>query len=130
LDHLQRLAYLSGVDSATAELTSLAVKIVDMTRRDSFGVIAISHVNNDGATKYAKSVEEEAIIVIEMSRDKMAEDPEERDTTYLDITKNRPFARTGAAGCLVYDQDTTIVAEKVKEEPVEAQKQVNREIGF
>lgn len=117
LDHLQRLAYLEGVESATSALTSLAVKIVDMTRVESFGVIAISHVNEDGATKYAKAVEEEAIVVVEMSRDKKAEDPDERDTTYLDVTKNRPFALTGFAGCLEYDHETTVVREKVKEEP-------------
>lgn len=117
LDHLQRLAYLSGVENATSGLTSLAVNIVDMTRKDAFGVIAISHVNDDGATKYAKAVEEEAIIVIEMSRDKKAEDPDERDTTYLDITKNRPFALTGSAGCLEYDHTVTTVREKVKHEP-------------
>ena len=116
LDHLQRLAYLGGVDNATAGLTSLAVKIVDMTRTDAFSVIAISHVNNDGATKYARAVEEEAIVVLELSRDPKAEDPGERDTTYISVMKNRPFALTGDAGCLEYDHKTTMVKEKVKGE--------------
>jgi 5S rRNA maturation endonuclease (ribonuclease M5)/KaiC/GvpD/RAD55 family RecA-like ATPase len=129
LDHLQRLAYLEGVETATSALTALAVKIVDMTRDDPFGVIAISHVNEDGATKYAKAVEEEAIVVVEMSRDKKAEDPDERDTTYLDVTKNRPFALTGFAGCLEYDHDSTMVREKIKHEP-QTQVQTNREIPF
>jgi twinkle protein len=116
LDHLQRLAYLGGVDNATAGLTSLAVKIVDMTRTDAFSVIAISHVNNDGATKYAKAVEEEAIVVLELSRDPKAEDADERDTTYISVMKNRPFALTGDAGFLEYDHKTTMVREKVKRE--------------
>ena len=111
LDHLQRLAYLSGVENATSGLTSLAVKIVDMTRKDAFSVIAISHVNNDGATKYAKAVEEEAIVVIELSRDGNSEDPSERDTTHIVVTKNRPFALLGDAGCLKYDHETTMVSE-------------------
>jgi len=131
LDHLQRLAYLSGVDNATSGLTYLAVKIVDMTRRDSFSVIAISHVNSDGATKYAKAVEEEAIVVIEMSRNSKAEDPDERDTTYLDVTKNRPFALTGSAGCLEYDHETTMVREKIGPvEPVFDNTKTGKEIGF
>jgi len=129
LDHLQRLAYLEGVENATSGLTSLAVKIVDMTRVDPFGVIAISHVNDDGATKYAKAVEEEAIVVIEMSRDRKADDPDERDTTYLDVTKNRPFGLTGSAGCLEYDHDTTIVKEKVKHEP-QTNFKTNGEVSF
>ena len=115
LDHLQRLAYLSGVENATSGLTSLAVKIVDMTRKDAFSVIAISHVNNDGATKYAKAVEEEAIVVLELSRDGKSEDPNERDTTYIEVTKNRPFALLGDGGCLTYDHDTTTVSEKNSE---------------
>ena len=118
LDHLQRLAYLSGVETATSSLTSFAVKVVDMTRKDPFGVIAISHVNNDGATKYAKAVEEEAIMVIELSRDGKNEDPSERDTTYIDVTKNRPFALLGEAGCLSYDHKTTMVQEKIDLTPV------------
>ena len=113
LDHLQRLAYLSGVETATSSLTSFAVKVVDMTRKDPFGVIAISHVNNDGATKYAKAVEEEAIMVMELSRDSKSEDVAERDTTHIDVTKNRPFALLGDAGCLTYDHETTMVSEKV-----------------
>ena len=112
LDHLQRLAYLAGVENATSGLTSLAVKIVDMTRKDAFSVIAISHVNNDGATKYAKAVEEEAIVVLELQRDGNSEDPAERDTTHIVVTKNRPFALLGDAGCLEYDHNTTMVSEK------------------
>jgi replicative DNA helicase len=117
LDHLQRIVYLAGVDNATTALTELAVKVVDMTRKDSWGLIAISHVNSDGATKYAKAVEEEAIVVLQLERDKDAADPEERDTTYITVTKNRPFAALGDGGKLKYDADTTTVEEKVIHEP-------------
>jgi len=130
LDHLQRLAYLSGTDGATNELTRLAVQLVDMTKSKNFGVVAISHVNADGDTKYAKSVEEEAIMVLELSRDKKAEDPEERDTTYIEVTKNRPFASLGDGGQLQYDQDTTMVSEKTEEIPVFDSGDVAEGIGF
>ena len=111
IDHLQRLAYLSGVDGATSALTELGVKLVELAKRRNVGIIAISHVNNDGQTKYAKSIEEEAIILLELQRDKLTEDVDEKNTTYLTVTKNRPFATTGPAGMLRYDIDTTMVQE-------------------
>jgi len=111
VDHLQRLAYLSGVDGATAALTELGVKLVELAKRRNVGIIAISHVNNDGQTKYAKSIEEEAIVLLELQRDKLAEDADEKNTTHLTVTKNRPFATTGPAGMLRYDIDTTMVQE-------------------
>lgn len=117
LDHLQRLAYLSGVDNATSSLTELAVKLVDMTKKENFGLIAISHVSPDGHTKYAKSLEEEAIIVLELERDKDSDDPDERDTTKITVTKNRPFSLLGYAGAMHYDQATTTVSEKIFCEP-------------
>jgi hypothetical protein len=111
IDHFQRLAYLSGVDGATSALTELGVKLVELAKRRNVGIIGISHVNNDGATKYAKSIEEEAIILLELQRDKLTEDVDEKNTTYLTVTKNRPFATTGPAGMLRYDIDTTMVQE-------------------
>lgn len=112
IDHLQRLAYLSGTDAATVNLTSLGVKLTELAKRKNVGIIAISHVNEEGHTKYAKSIEEEAIVLIELERDRFAEDMEERNTAYLTITKNRPFGSTGAAGALTYDPTTTILTEK------------------
>lgn len=111
IDHLQRLAYLSGVEGATSALTELGVKLVELSKRRNVGIICISHVNNDGHTKYAKSVEEEAIVLLELQRDKLAEDQDEKNTTHLTVTKNRPFATTGPAGMLRYDVDTTMVSE-------------------
>ena len=118
IDHFQRLAYLSGVDGATASLTELGVKLVELSKRRNVGIIGISHVNNDGHTKYAKSIEEEAIVLLELERDKTTEDIDEKNTTYLTVTKNRPFATTGPAGMLRYDVDTTMVQEyKGPQEP-------------
>lgn len=113
IDHLQRLAYLMGTDGATASLTELGVKLTELAKRRNVGIICISHVNSEGKTKYASSIEEEAIVMIEMSRDKKSEDTQERNTTYLEITKNRPYALTGPAGMLTYDVETDMVTERL-----------------
>ena len=111
IDHFQRLAYLGGVDGATSALTELGVKLVELSKRRNVGIIGISHVNETGHTKYAKAIEEEAIVLLELQRDKLSEDPDEKNTTHMTVTKNRPFATTGPAGMLRYDVDTTMVQE-------------------
>lgn len=130
IDHLQRLAYLSGTDNATANLTSLGVKLTELAKRKNVGIIAISHVNEDGATKYAKAIEEEAIVIIELERDRFAEDMDERNTSYLTITKNRPFGSTGSAGALSYDPDTTILKEKEGPKEPNVLRSNNNDIPF
>lgn len=119
IDHLQRLAYLTGVADATSGLTELGVRLVEFAKRKNIGIICISHVNSDGRTKYASAIEEEAIVILELSRDKDAEDAEERNTVQISQSKNRPFALTGAAGRLRYDPSTTIVEEPLEDKDSE-----------
>ena len=113
IDHVQRLAYLSntGVDGATSTLTTLGSRMAQLAKELNIGVIFISQVNDDGRTKYAASLEEEAIICIKLDRDTESEDEVERNTTNLIVDKNRPFAKLGNAGSLYYDPETTILRE-------------------
>jgi replicative DNA helicase len=113
IDHVQRLAYLSntGVDGATSTLTTLGSRMAQLAKELNIGVIFISQVNDDGRTKYAASLEEEAIICIKLERDVESEDEILQNTTSFFIDKNRPFAKLGNAGSLYYDPETTILTE-------------------
>jgi hypothetical protein len=112
LDHVQRLAYMAGVEEATKNLTTFAVKVEDMCREFNIGFNAISHLNNEGAAKYAKSLEESCIIAVDLTRDKESEDVVEQNTMRLSIPgKNRPWAKLGEAGKLFYNQDSTLLEE-------------------
>ena len=113
IDHVQRLAYLSqgGADGATSLLTAVGSRMAQLAKELDIGVIFISQVNDDGRTKYAGSLEEEAIICIKLERDVDSEDEDERNTTTFVVDKNRPFSRLGKAGSIYYDPDTTILAE-------------------
>ena len=113
IDHVQRLAYLSnaGVEGATSTLTTLGARMAQLAKELNIGVIFISQVNDDGRTKYAASLEEEAIVCIKLQRDTEAEDESERNTTYFIVDKNRPFAKLGKAGSVYYDPETTILEE-------------------
>jgi twinkle protein len=113
IDHVQRLAYLSdaGVDGATSTLTSIGAQMAQLAKELNIGVIFISQVNDDGRTKYAGALEEEAIICIQISRDVDSEDEVEQNTTNFKVDKNRPFAKLGDAGSLYYDSETTVLRE-------------------
>lgn len=113
VDHVQRLAYLSntGVDGATSTLTALGSQMAQLAKELNIGVVFISQVNEDGRTKYAAALEEEAIICIKISRDVESEDVMEQNTTHFYVDKNRPFAKLGDAGTIYYDPETTILRE-------------------
>jgi len=113
VDHVQRLAYLSqtGVDGATSTLTTLGSRMAQLAKELNIGVIFISQVNDDGRTKYAASLEEEAIICIKIERDVESEDEILQNTTEFVVDKNRPFAKLGKAGSVYYDPQTTILTE-------------------
>jgi twinkle protein len=115
IDHVQRLAYLSatGVDGATSTLTTLGSRMAQLAKELNIGVIFISQVNEDGRTKYAAALEEEAIICMKLERDTESEDEIEQNTTNIILDKNRPFAKLGKAGSLFYDRETTILRESV-----------------
>lgn len=111
IDHIQRLVYKGGIENATSNLTKIASNMAELAKELNIGIIAISHLNEEGHTKYAKSLEEEAIICIKIDRDKDAEDEREKNTTEFYIEKNRPFSRLGPAGKVFYDPETTLLEE-------------------
>jgi hypothetical protein len=77
----------------------------------NIGVIFISQVNDDGRTKYAAALEEEAIICVLLERDGDSEDEIEKNTTRFKFDKNRCFSKLGDAGAVYYDPDSTILVE-------------------
>ena len=115
IDHVQRLAYLSssGVDSATSTLTTLGSRAAQLAKELNIGVIFISQVNDDGRTKYAAALEEEAIICVKLERDVESEDEVVQNTTTFIVDKNRPFAKLGSAGSVYYNPETTLLSEEV-----------------
>ena len=118
VDHVQRLAYLSqsGVDGATSVLTSLGARMAQLSKELDVGVVFISQVNDDGRTKYASSLEEEAIICIKIDRDLESDDEIAQNTTNFIVDKNRPFAKLGHAGSVYYDPKTTLMRENYEGE--------------
>ena len=74
-------------------------------------MVFISQVNDDGRTKYAAALEEEAIICVQLDRDVENEDERVQNTTNFIIDKNRAFSRLGSAGSVFFDVNTMTLEE-------------------
>jgi replicative DNA helicase len=71
-------------------LADLAVRLSKLAAELGVGIVTIGHTNDDGAVKYCRMIEQRASVVVELQRDKKSENEEERNTTKLLVTKNRP----------------------------------------
>jgi len=50
-------------------------------------------------------------VIIDLSRDKQAEDDTDRNTTYLRVEKNRPCSEEGPAGTMLFDPQSFTLQE-------------------
>jgi twinkle protein len=99
-------------DSKEQFLADLSVRLSKLAAELGVGIVTIGHTNDDGQVKYCRMIEQRASVVVDLQRDKMSEDREERNTTKLLVTKNRPVGPTGYAGQLQFDPDSFTLKEK------------------
>jgi twinkle protein len=105
-------ANMNGDESKEQFLADLAVRLSKLAAELGVGIVTIGHTNDDGAVKYCRMIEQRASVVVELIRDKMAEDIDERNTTKLLVTKNRPVGPTGFAGQLKFNPETFVLEQK------------------
>jgi hypothetical protein len=105
-------ANMHGDESKEQFLADLSVRLSKLAAELGVGIITIGHTNDDGAVKYCRMIEQRASVVVELQRDNMAEDSDERNTTKLLVTKNRPVGPTGYAGQLKFNTNSFTLEEK------------------
>jgi twinkle protein len=103
---IQDVLSISDEKEKESKLASLSIQLSKMASDLGIGIVTIAHTNDDGAPKYCKMIRQRASVVIEMVRDKSSDDPVEKNTLRLYVTKNRPASVEGPAGELVFDLDT------------------------
>ncbi len=102
----------NGDESKETFLADMAIRLSKLAAELNVGLITIAHTNDDGAVKYCKMIEQRASVVVELQRDNMAEDEDDRNTTRLYITKNRPTGATGYAGEMSFSPDSFTLRNK------------------
>ena len=105
-------ANMGGDESKEQFLADLSVRLSKLAAELNVGIVTIGHTNDDGQVKYCRMIEQRASVVVDLQRNKMAEDPDERNTTKLLVTKNRPVGPTGYAGQLKFNPETFTLEEK------------------
>ena len=90
-------------ESKEQQLADLSVRLSKLAAELNIGIVTIAHTNENGDPKYCKMIGQRASVIINLDRDKQAEDDHERNTTHLYVEKNRPCSEEGPAGTLLFD---------------------------
>lgn len=109
---IQDVVTISNDESKEAILADLSVKLSKMAADLNVGIITIAHTNENGDPKYCKMIAQRASVVIDLDRDKEADNLLDKNTTNLIVKKNRPCGFEGDAGQLLFDSETFTLSEK------------------
>lgn len=118
LDHISDLVSAGGEEDERKTLDMLSTSFSLMVKELDFALLFISHVNDDGRTRGSRYISKASAVRIDLSRNLTAESAEERNKTYLTISKNRFGSNTGPAGVLRFDPHTFTVSEISGDLPV------------
>jgi twinkle protein len=111
LDHITMVVSgLGGKDERTA-LDYLSTRLEMMVKELNFGLLVVSHVNDDGLTRGSRNISKIADIRIDLFREITSPDPIIRRITRMVVSKNRFCGRTGPAGELLFDPGTYTLEE-------------------
>jgi twinkle protein len=99
------------------DLDYLSTRLVMLAKELNFVLIFISHENSNEETKDCKNISKVADVWINLKRDLKHENDYLRRILYVTIFKNRQNWKTGPAGRLIYDPETTTLTELTGELP-------------
>ena len=106
---------VAGRSESTKEelLADLSIRLSKLAAELNVGIVTIAHTNEDGDPKYCKMIGQRASVIIDLQRDKEADDVDERNTTYISVQKNRPCSEEGRAGRMRFNMETFTLKEVI-----------------
>lgn len=112
-DHITRLATSFRLQDERKELDFISTKLSELAEELDFALLMISHINQDGDTRGSKNISKEAWTVINLYRNKLSDDPIERNTTSMEVEKNRHASVTGPVGAVYFDPVTFKIGDDI-----------------
>lgn len=109
---IQDVVTVSNESNKETILADLSVKLSKLAADLNVGIVTIAHTNDNGDVKYCKMVAQRASVVIDLERDKEADNMLDRNTTKIVVKKNRPCGLEGEAGEMIFDGETFTLKEK------------------
>jgi twinkle protein len=111
LDHITMIVTGFESDDERRKLDYVSTKLATMVHDLDFTLFCISHVNDDGQTRGSRNIGKVANLRIDLSRNLTADLEEDRNKTFLTVSKNRYCGKTGPAGVLAFDPDEFLLKE-------------------
>lgn len=116
-DHITMMVSgLAGEDERKA-LDYISTRAAMMVEELDFTLFLISHVNDEGQTRGSRNIGKVADLRIDLRRNHLSENEDERNQTHLSISKNRYAGKTGPGGILKFNPDTYVLKEYNPENP-------------
>jgi len=112
LDHITMAVSGRSEEDERRKLDYFATRAEMMVKELDFGLIIVSHVNDNGQTRGSRYIGKIADIRLDVSRELLAVDADVRNTIVLSIAKNRYAGQTGPCGLLSYNPNTGVITEK------------------
>lgn len=96
-----------NISDKESKLSDLSNTLSRLAPELNVGIIAIAHANEDGDTKYCKTIAQKAAFEIILDREQDSDDEEVSNRTYLRIgRKNRVGGGSGPAGHMDFDVES------------------------
>lgn len=106
LDHITMMVTGTEEGDERRKLDYMSTKLKKMCKELRFCLVMISHVNDDGQTRGSRNITKIANTVLHLDRDKLADDPVDKNSLFVTVEKNRMTGRTGKAGQLFFNPNT------------------------
>lgn len=110
-DHITMAVSGLAEDDERKALDFISTRLAMMVKELDFTLFLVSHVNDNGQTRGSRNISKIADCWIHLDRNKLAEEEDQRNTTYLSFNKNRFGARTGPGGRLRFDLSSFTIKE-------------------
>ena len=116
LDHISMIVADQRHADERRALDEISQKLKQSTIDWDYNLHMVAHLNREGEIRGTANIEKVSNIIVNIERDKEAEDSRVRNTTRCMFKKNRFSGRTGFATDLYYDAVTGRMNEVVEEE--------------
>lgn len=94
-------------------LSNVSVQLSRIASETGVGIVTIAHQNDTGEIRDCRLIGKQAAVRVDLTRNLLSTDEDERNTTTLTVVKNRPVGPTGFAGQLKFDIDSFTLQEKM-----------------
>lgn len=112
IDPINQFDPVDGTTTKVEFLDDLSKRLAKYVANHPLGLVWTAHVNDEGRTRDSRMIAKSCSIRIDVFRDLMSEDRNERNELNLFVSKNRPYGETGYAGKVFWNTVTKTIEDE------------------